>query len=88
MMSHFELLTRKVLHEIFFRVTNSTSIELNFELLTQRLNFIVYFRVTNSKLKNEKFNFELLTRNLKRKSFTSSRSRKIKSYTSSYLFEG
>ena len=52
MTSHFDLLIRKFLQKLFFRVTKSTSenIKLSFELLTRVFNF--YFS-----------NFELLTRN-------------------------
>ena len=57
MTSHFELLNRKPLQKLFFRVTNSTSLNIKLNLLTRRFNF--YFST-----------FKLLTRSLKIKYFT------------------
>ena len=61
MTSRFELLTRKFLNKFVFRVTSSTSwnIELNFEELTRRFN--CYFST-----------FGVLTQSWKMKNFTSS----------------
>ena len=57
MTSHLELLNRKPLQKLFFRVTNSTSLNIKLNLLTRRFNF--YFST-----------FKLLTRSLKIKYFT------------------
>ena len=53
-------------NDVTLRVTNSKVFIETFKLL------FFYFRVTNSKLKNKKIYFELLTQNVKIKSFISS----------------
>ena len=82
MTSLFQLLNRKFSNKFFFRVINSTllNIKLNFQLLTRSFNF--YFstfqllKLRNKKLhfelKYEKLNLKLLNQNWKIKFFTSS----------------
>ena len=69
MTSHFVLLTRKYFYKFFFRVTNSTllNIKLNFELLTLSINFNF-------------FTFELLNRSWKTKSNTLSYQLEVKKW--------